>query len=240
MRIRESIGSRRWLRIGALTAGLALQATSLAASPTLDQSSEFQAGFTQFNQLARAQVFTVGSDGDLEAVEVFASQLNPAGNLLVSIFEPVDGKPPMPSTALPLATGSIPVAALPSSSAGGTGPAYVWIDLDLPLPVFQGEQLVMVVQKDSGGNGGAGGIAWFGNPGGYAGGEAWRFDPGGPVFCLDPPCFPPVAPPSWTLQSYSLGPFDFAFRTYLPEPTSGLMLGVGVAALAWCGRRARS
>ena len=41
----------------------------------LDQESGFITGFTQFNELPRAQIFTVGLPGQLEAIEVFVSQL---------------------------------------------------------------------------------------------------------------------------------------------------------------------
>jgi hypothetical protein len=132
---------------------------------------------------------------------------------------------------VPLASGTIPLSALPSSAVGGTGPAFVWIDLVPPIPVLADERLVLVVQADAGGAV-AGRLVWFGNPGSYAGGEAWRFDPGGFVVCASgPPCVPGDVPPSWKRQNEPAD-FDFAFRTYLPEPTLGLMVTVGVAAIA--------
>jgi hypothetical protein len=134
---------------------------------------------------------------------------------------------------LPLATGSIPTSELPSSSAGGTGPAFVWIDLDAPLPVDAGERLALVLQKDSGGTTGAGQIVWAGNPGRYADGQALRYDAGGIVSApAAPPCDPPFEPPSWKTYG-SLG--DFGFRTYVPEPSLPLLLAIGGPACSASG-----
>jgi hypothetical protein len=215
----------------ALIAALFVGSASAVAAPILDQSSDFQSGFTQFDLLPRAQGFTVGLNGTLEAVELFASQTNPNGNLVVSVHESAAGFPPMPTTAVPLSSGTIPLSALPSSAAGGAGPAFVWIDLVPPVTVLAGERLVLVVQADAGGAA-AGRLVWFGNPGSYAGGEAFRFDPGGLVICTQgPPCVPGDVPPSWKRQNEP-AVFDFAFRTYLPEPTLGPMIAGAVAAIA--------
>jgi hypothetical protein len=195
----------------------------------VDQESPFELGFTQFSERPAAQTFTVGMSGDLESIEVFVAQLSTAGNLLISIHALEGDAPPLAPEVLPLATGSIPTAALPSSSAGGTGPAFVWIDLDAPLPVDAGERLALVLQKDSGGTTGAGQIVWAGNPGRYAGGQAFRYEPGGLVLCTGgPPCDPPFEPPSWKTYG-SLG--DFGFRTYVPEPSLSLLLAIGCPAL---------
>ena len=216
-------------------ASLTVVATA-SAQPLLDQESPFESGFTQFNERPVAQTFTVALSGELESVEVFVSQLAPTGNLLLSIYDLEGDFPPLAPEAVPLATGSIPAAALPSSSAGGTGPAFVWIDLAVPMPVVAGDRFALVLQKDSGGTSGAGGIAWFGNPGSYAGGQASRYEPGGIVFCAGgPPCDPPFEPPSWKLFG-SLG--DFGFRTYVPEPSTGLLLATGFPVLLALRRRA--
>jgi hypothetical protein len=201
-----------------------------AAAAELDQESPaFLSGFTQFNERPVAQLFEVGLSGQLETIEIFASQLSPTGNLLVSIHPVVGGVLALPGGDVPLATGSIPVAALPSSSAGGAGPGWVPIALDVPVAVAAGDTLAIVLQKDSGGTSGAGGIAWFGNPVLYAFGDAVRYDPGGIILCtLDPFCEPGVAPPSWLVFTN----LDFAFRTYVPEPASGLALAAGLAGLA--------
>ncbi|MBK7951990.1 MAG: hypothetical protein IPK00_25350 [Deltaproteobacteria bacterium] len=217
--------------------GLALVALVAGAPPAiaaeLDQESPFQSGFTQFNERPVAQRFDVGLSGQLETIEVFASQLSPIGNLLVSIHPVVDGVLALPGGSVPIATGSIPLLALPSSSAGGTGPGWVTIDLDVPVAITAGETLALVLQKDSGGDGGAGGVAWFGNPALYAFGDAVRYDPGGIIFCtLDPFCEPGIAPPSWIVFTN----LDFAFRTYVPEPASGLALAAGAAGLAALAR----
>ncbi len=221
----------RKYRVGlaAICGLIAFHASALSAQPRLDQESGPAGQFNQFNEIPRAQTFVVGLPGQLESVEVYVSQLNPVGNLLVSIYAVANGEPPFPASELPLATASIPVSALPSSSQGGTGPEFVWIDLHVPLPVLPGEELVLMLQKDSGGQGGAAGIAWFGNAGSYPLGEAWRFDLGGPVICADPPCIPPSEPPSWKLLG---GTGDFAFRTYVPEPSAALLLASGCATLA--------
>jgi len=237
------LASRRTDRLlRALAAFALVSSAALLAAPTaeavLDQESPFDIGFTQFNERPVAQLFVVGLSGQLESVELFASQLDPTGNLLVSIYEVVDGVLPLPGTAAPLATGSLPLAQMPSSAAGGTGPAFVRVDLDVALPVDAGETLALVVQRDMGGQSGAGGLAWFGNGGLYAEGVAVRFDPGGLVFCTFPSvCEPHVEPPSW-LAFGSLG--DFAFRTYVPEPAVGAALAAGSLVLAaLAARRAR-
>lgn len=222
------------LGLTAICGLIGFHASALSAFPILDQESGPAGHFNQFNELPFAQTFVVGLPGQLESVEVYVSQLNPVGNLLVSIYAIANGEPPFPGSEPPLATASIPVSALPSSSAGGTGPEFVWIDLDVPLPVLPGEELVLVLQKDSGGQNGAAGIVWFGNSGSYPLGEAWRFDPGGPVFCTDPPCIPPIEPPSWQLLG---GTGDFAFRTYVPEPSAALLLAGGCAALSGLAAR---
>jgi len=234
----HALGSESFRRIfvdaAIVLASIGTVATA-SAQPLLDQESLFESGFTQFNERPTAQTFTVALSGELESVEVFASQLAPTGNLLLAIYA-LDGDfPPLAPEAVPLATGSIPVADLPSSSSGGTGPAFVWIDLAEPMPVVAGDRFALVLQKDSGGTSGAGGIVWFGNPGSYAGGQASRFDPGGVVICAGgPPCDPPFEPPSWKLFG-GLG--DFGFRTYVPEPSLGLMLATGFPALLAFGRR---
>jgi|JI10StandDraft_1071094.scaffolds.fasta_scaffold509770_1 hypothetical protein len=212
-------------------------ATTASGQLLLDQESPFELGFTQFSERPAAQTFTVGASGDLESVEVYVSQLSPTGNLLISIYALEGDAPPLAPEVLPLATGSIPTSELPSSSAGGTGPAFVWIDLDAPLPVDAGERLALVLQKDSGGTTGAGQIVWAGNPGRYADGQALRYDAGGIVFCTGgPPCDPPFEPPSWKTYG-SLG--DFGFRTYVPEPSLPLLLAIGGPALLGL-RRLRS
>ncbi len=232
--------SQSFLRgfVSAAIAGLASLGPVATASAQLllDQESPFESGFTQFNERPAAQTFTAALSGELESVEVFVSQLNPAGNLLLSIHALDGDAPPLAPEVVPLATGSLPVAALPSSSAGGTGPAFVWIDLDEPLPIVSGDRYALVLQKDSGGTSGAGGIAWFGNPGRYASGQAFRYEPGGIVFCTGgPPCDPPFEPPSWKLFD-GLG--DLGFRTYVPEPSISLLLAAGCPALFALRRRA--
>lgn len=205
-----------------------------AAAAVLDQESPaFLTGFTQFNERPVAQLFAVGLTGQLESIEIFASQLSPTGNLLVSVHPVVGGVLALPGGDVPRATGSIPVEALPSSSAGGTGPGWVTIALDVPVAVAAGETLALVLQKDSGGQGGAGGVVWFGNPALYAFGEAVRYDPGGIIVCgLDPFCEPGVAPPSWLI----FPSLDFGFRTFVPEPASDLALAIGAVGLASLAR----
>jgi hypothetical protein len=104
-----------------------------SASAELDQSNPFQSGFTQLDERPVAQRFGVGRSGQLESVEISASPLSPTGNLLVGVYPVLGGALALPGAAVPIATGGSPVARLPGSSAGGAGPDFVWIDLDLPV-----------------------------------------------------------------------------------------------------------
>ena len=71
---------------GALITFVGLAFGSPAAGQLLlDQESPFELGFTQFSERRAAQTFTVGLPGILESVEVYVSQVDPTGNLLLSL-----------------------------------------------------------------------------------------------------------------------------------------------------------
>ena len=180
--------------------------------------------FTQFNARRTAQAFTAGRSGLLSGVEVNISQLDPQGNLVVEIHDTLtEGPITYPMTIL--GSTSIPLSGVPSSSRGGTGPAFVVVDLShLDIRVAAGHQYALALHRDRGDvYGGEFGVAWFGGiaseHGDYAGGVAFGFGPAGEYFDGNGNTF--FLPDRWG----SAPEIDFGFRTYVvPEPSSLVIL----------------
>lgn len=185
--------------------------------------------FTQFNEKVVAQTFTVGMTGWLTELEVLVSQLDPVGNLIVEIQKGVSQGPVITPTSI-LTSISLPLASLPSSSSGGTGPDFVSISLPIPsLSVSQGDELAIVLYKDRGGQSGQYGVVWFGCGSGtqpdYPSGMGLQFRPEGWVFDWDGNSY--YLPDRWEGNPQLS---DYGFRTYIepvPEPTTALLLGLG-------------
>jgi hypothetical protein len=210
-----------------------------ARSATVDQeyAPATLTVFTQFNAARMAQAFTAGRSGLLTGVDVNISQLDPQGNLIVEIHDTLmEGPITYPMSIL--GSVSIPLSDVPSSSPGGTGPAFVAIDLShLYLYVSAGHQYALALHRDHGDlHGGQFGVAWFGGRadehGDYPGGTAFAFGPAGDFFDHNGNTF--YLPDRWGAAPQ----VDFAFRTYVvPEPSS---LVVGAWSIGIAGLRLRT
>lgn len=220
---------RRCLLFSTVLAAILAICVSQARSANVDQ--EYSPGtlsvFTQFSTARMAQAFTAGRSGLLTGVDVHISKLDPRGNLIIEIHDALmEGPITYPMMILGIA--SIPLSDVPSSSPGGTGPAFVAIDLShLNVQVSAGHQYALALHRDQGDlYGGQFGIAWFGGNadehGDYPGGAAFAFGPAGEFFDHNGNTF--FLPDRWDAAPQ----IDFAFRTYVvPEPSS-LVMG------AWC------
>jgi hypothetical protein len=208
----------------AILSVLFLQANSLAI---LDQQHEPALSiFTVFNDRPVAQTFTVGITGILTGLEIYVSQSNPSGNLIVEIQQGlVEG----PVVALPtvLTSFSVPVASWPSSNPGGTGPAFIWIDLPgNGVNVTQGDELAIVLHSND-----FAGMLWqASSPDSqpqYLGGKGMQFHPEEWVGTLLNEGSN-YLPDRWE-TNFDLA--DYGFRTYVepvPEPATILLFGIGM------------
>jgi hypothetical protein len=172
---------------------------------------------------------SVGQAGKLVQVDLKISMLAPTGNFIVSIFA-LPGGIGSEEMVLKSST-SAPVATLPSSMPGGTGPQYVSF---FPTPQFNvspGDVLAIVAHKDTGGTGAAYGIFWIYGNDDYPEGSAMRYDSGSVQACpaFGHSCPPPTTEPSWvefqvSVPGQGVQTRDFAFRTVVAGssvPTSG-------------------
>jgi len=209
---------------------IGLGAASARAVEVLDQAHEpALAGGVQFNESPRAQTLVAGVSGQLTRVELEISQLDPAGNLTVSIYALPDGIDG--ATSVLLASESIPVANLPSSSPGGTGPDWVRFEFDPPASIAAGDELAIIARRDMGGSGGTGGIFWRHALDAYPAGDEWRYDAGGVAVCIPEEICPPfieaewVKPEGYNPATGEFEPYDLAFRTWVENGVSVPTLG---------------
>ncbi len=191
----------------------------------------------QLFEFPRAQTFTVGVAGKLQGVSLLISQLDPDGELVVEILPTVDGKPTDAREPV-LAAGRLTLSEVPSSSPGGTGPGWVYVDLSLDaLLVEEGQMLALSVRGDRGSEPG-GDIAWFGGlndaPDVYADGDTWMWLEDLVWICLwgpDPCVYQPPPPDGWypasSINDYGFQVFIDVGDNIIPEP--------GLAAVLICG-----
>jgi hypothetical protein len=225
---------------------LLLQTNPVQSATVTDQ--DFLFGFNhsnQFNERSFAQTFTVGVSGQLQQIDLILSQLNPVGNLIIEIQSTINGMPAA-DAPITLATTLIPLSTLPSSSAGGSGPGVVGIDWSFAnLLVEAGDELAIVLRKDSGGDSPIFGASWFGNRSTedlYTDGAGWQLRKTG-TECegLVTPASGPI--PEGTDCQFvwdSASTHDYAFRTYVsavPLPATVWLLASALAALGWIRRK---
>jgi hypothetical protein len=192
--------------LAALTAMLALttgSALALVIPGTLDQQqTDTTSGLYLGSNFYRAQTFTAGATGTLDAVTIHTGSQAPslvapaaAGDYSVEIWATSAG---VPSGASALAAETV---------AGDPGGAVVVI-FTSPASVVSGTQYAIRLVPDAGGA-----ISWLGNceTDNYAGGQALIYD------VLNYPTWRTV--PAWAADADSSACLlDFAFATYVTAP----------------------
>ncbi|MBW2393610.1 MAG: hypothetical protein JRG95_05025 [Deltaproteobacteria bacterium] len=199
---------------------LALGGVPAMGAPILDQDATGSPGSALWddNDSTLAQVFTVGVDGQLSAVEITLEVVPDTGfHFFVApfnlAFDPITN---------PVLTGTdFGSVFFPDTTATGT----TLIDLSsLAITVQVGDMLVFFAEHDD--------VFSVAGASGYSGGDAYfdcQID--GCVDPLGPPGF--IAPTSWfAVDEAGVGIRNVAFRTFVvPEPGFAMLAGLALMAL---------
>lgn len=188
----------RGLPLALLLAAALLAPPAASGLGQLDQQQTTTANdITVGAGIRRAQVFKAGKTGALSEVEVFIKQLNaPAQPLTVAIWNAA-GSPPVPTTAIPMASVDVPAASVPTTEQF----VLVSFPLAAQASVTTGQLYAIVLSTTEA----AGGVyLWYGvplpaNP--YVDGSGFYSDMGG----------------AWAADG---NVEDFAFKTYVTVPAA--------------------